>query len=100
MHQCMEYTDTEILCPQMDLKLKFYYKIIYFLDLKKFGPSQICPQMPPKVILSVNKCCGFAEKKFALEKLNIHLGAKNRVFTTFLKNYKLVPKFKLWIAAK
>ena len=73
---------------------------IYFLDLKKFGPSQICPQMPPEVNLSVNKCCGFAEKKFALEKLNIHLGAKNRVFTTFLKNYKLVPKFKLWIAAK
>ena len=83
-------------CP---LHLMYFIKK-YFLDLKKFGPSPICPQMPPEVNLSVNKCCGFAEKKFALEKLNIHLGAKNRVFTTFLKNYKLVPKFELWIAAK
>jgi len=86
-------------CEALYLRFEFFV-MTYFLDLKKFGPSQICPQMPPEFNLSVNKCCGFAEKKFALEKLNIHLGAKNRVFTTFLKNYKLVPKFELLIAAK
>ena len=40
---------------------------IYFLDVKKFGPSPICPRMPPELNLVVNKCCGFVEKKFALE---------------------------------
>ena len=55
----------------MDRALLFTFHIPildkYFLDVKKIGPSPICPRMPPELNLLVNKCCGFVEKKFALE---------------------------------